>query len=110
VWAVPGCWLVQTVSCVPVFFISIPVAILVIVISLRHVPESSSPTKGRLDWPGAILATLGLGALVYGLIESSSRGFAHPWVCAALISAVVFLALFVVLEARRANPMLPLAL
>src|SRR5438045_1988989 len=105
-----GGWLVENVSWRAVFFINIPVAILVIVISLRHVPESSSPTKGRLDWPGAILATLGLGALVYGLIESSSRGFAHPWVCAALISAIVFLALFVVLEARGKNPMLPLAL
>ncbi|PYI91968.1 MAG: MFS transporter [Verrucomicrobia bacterium] len=105
-----GGWLVETVSWRAVFFINIPVAILVIVISLRHVPESSSPTKGRLDWPGAILATLGLGALIYGLIESSSRGFAHPWVCAALISAIVFLALFVVLEARRENPMLPLTL
>src|SRR5256885_4796954 len=105
-----GGWLVETVSWRAVFFINIPVAILVIVISLRHVPESSSPTKGRLDLPGAILATLGLGALVYGLIESSARGFAQPVVCAALVSAIVFLALFVVLEARAKNPMLPLTL
>jgi hypothetical protein len=74
------------------------------------VPESSNPEKGRLDWLGALLATLGLGALVYGLIESSSRGFAHPGVCAALISAIILLALFLVLEARSKNPMLPLAL
>src|SRR6266481_3789096 len=73
-----GGWLVEAVSWRAVFFINIPLAILVVIISLRHVPESSNPAKGRLDWPGAILATLGLGALVYGLIESSSRGFAHP--------------------------------
>jgi EmrB/QacA subfamily drug resistance transporter len=105
-----GGWLVETVSWRAVFFINIPVAILVILISLRHVPESSNPEKGRLDWIGAILATLGLGALVYGLIESSSRGFAHPGVRAALISAIIILALFLFLEAGSKSPMLPLAL
>ena len=105
-----GGWLVETVSWRAVFFINIPVALLVIVISLRHVPESSNAGKGRLDWVGAILATLGLGTLVYGLIESSSRGFAHPVILVALISALVFLALFLVVEARSSNPMLPLAL
>src|SRR5437588_2512699 len=105
-----GGWLVETISWRAVFFINVPLAILVIVISLRHVPESSNPAKGRLDWPGAILATLGLGALVYGLIESSSRGFADPAVFPALITAIVLLAAFVIVEARIRNPMLPLAL
>jgi EmrB/QacA subfamily drug resistance transporter len=105
-----GGWLVETVSWRAVFFINIPVAILVIIISLRHVPESSNTGKGRLDSLGAILATLGLGALVYGLIEWSSHGFAHPAVLAALVSAIVLLALFIFVEARGENPMLPLAL
>ncbi|MEN3370754.1 MAG: hypothetical protein V7609_2897 [Verrucomicrobiota bacterium] len=105
-----GGWLVETVSWRAVFFINIPIAILVIVISLRHVPENSNAGKGGLDWLGAILATLGLGALIYGLIESSSRGFAHPAILTALISAIVFLALFLAVEARSRNPMLPLAL
>jgi EmrB/QacA subfamily drug resistance transporter len=105
-----GGWLVEAVSWRAVFFINIPVAILVIIISLRHVPESSNTAKGRLDWVGAILATLGLGALVYGLIESPSRGLAHPVVLTALINAIVLLAFFVLVEARRQNPMLPLAL
>ena len=73
-------------------------------------PESSNAAKGRLDWSGAILATLGLGALVYGLIESSSLGFAHPAVVSALVSAIVLLAGFLVVEARIRNPMLPLSL
>jgi EmrB/QacA subfamily drug resistance transporter len=105
-----GGWLVETISWRAVFFINLPIAILVILISLRHVPESASDAKGRLDWLGAILATLGLGALVYGLIESSSRDFAQPAVLAPLISALVLLALFIVVEARSRNPMLPLAL
>jgi EmrB/QacA subfamily drug resistance transporter len=105
-----GGWLVETVSWRAVFFINIPVAILVIVISLRHVPESSDAGKGKLDWIGAILVTLGLGALVYGFIESASRGFAHPAIRTALVGAIVFLVLFVIVEARSGNPMLPLTL
>jgi EmrB/QacA subfamily drug resistance transporter len=105
-----GGWLVEMISWRAVFFINIPVALVVIMISLRYVPESSNAAKGQLDWLGAILATLGLGALVYGLIESSSRGFTHPAVLTALIGATVLLTLFVVIEARTQNPMLPLAL
>jgi len=105
-----GGWLVETISWRAVFFINIPIAILVIIISLRHVPESTGDTEGRLDWLGAILVTSGLGALVYGLIESSSSGFARPTVMVALICALVLLALFIAAEARSRNPMLPLAL
>lgn len=105
-----GGWLVELVSWRAVFFINAPIALLVIAISLRHVPESSNAARGRLDWFGAILATLGLGALVYGLIESSSLGFAHPAVFASLVSAIVLLAVFIVVESRVRNPMLPLSL
>jgi MFS family permease len=62
-----GGWLVEAVSWRAVFFINIPIAILAITISFFHMPESSNAPKGRLDWFGGILATLGLGALVYGL-------------------------------------------
>jgi EmrB/QacA subfamily drug resistance transporter len=105
-----GGWLVERISWRAVFFINIPLAILVIVISLRHVPESSNESKSRLDSLGAILTTLGLGALVYGLIESSALGFAHPAVLSSLVIATVFLASFVIVEARIPNPMLPLSL
>ena len=105
-----GGWLVETVSWRAVFFINIPIAILVIIISLRHVPESSNAEKGRFDWFGAILATFGLGALVYGLIESSTRGFTNPAVLTALIGGIVLLAFFILVEARSRNPMLPLPL
>src|SRR5436190_5809781 len=105
-----GGWLVETVSWRAVFFLNIPVAILVITISLLHMPESSNTAKERLDWLGAILATLGLGALVYGLIQSPSRGLARPGVLTALIGSIIILAFFVLVEARRQNPMLPLAL
>jgi EmrB/QacA subfamily drug resistance transporter len=105
-----GGWLVEAVSWRAVFFINIPIALLVITISLHRVPESSNSAQGRLDWFGAILATLGLGTLVYGLIESSSRGFTNPAVLMALNSGIVLLALFIVVEMRTRDPMLPLAL
>jgi hypothetical protein len=74
------------------------------------VPESSDPESADLDWLGAAFAALGLGALVYGLIESSRLGFNDRSVLAALTAAVVLLALFVMTERRVPNPMLPLAL
>jgi EmrB/QacA subfamily drug resistance transporter len=107
---VMGGWLIEHVSWRAVFFINIPLAVLVIVISLWRVPESSDPESAGLDWLGAGLAALGLGALVYGLIESSRLGFNDRSVLAALTAAVVLLALFVMTERQVPNPMLPIAL
>jgi EmrB/QacA subfamily drug resistance transporter len=105
-----GGWLVQQVSWRAVFFINIPLAVVVIAISLRRVPESAGGAKGRLDWCGAILAAAGLGTLVFALIESSRLGFAHRAVLAsALIACTCFIA-FLFLERRVRNPMLPLEL
>src|SRR6266446_3795735 len=83
-----GGWLIEHVSWRAVFFINIPLALLVILISLWRVPESSDPESAGLDWLGAALAALGLGALVYGLIESSRLGFRDRSVLAALTAAV----------------------
>src|SRR5256884_645604 len=105
-----GGWLIEHVSWRAVFFINIPLAVLVIVISLMRVPESSDLESAGLDWLGAALAASGLGALVYGLIESSRLGFNDRSVLAALAAAVVLLALFVMTERRVPNPMLPFAL
>src|SRR5881275_767557 len=69
-----GGWLIEHVSWRAVFFINLPLAILVIFISFRHVGETADDEKTKVDWIGAILAACGLGALVYGLIESSRLG------------------------------------
>src|SRR4029077_16506214 len=105
-----GGWLIEHVSWRAVFFINIPIALLIILISLWRVPESSDRESVRLDWWGAILGALGLGSLVYGLIESSRLGFGDRSVIVALVAAATLLALFVIIEARLSNPMLPLAL
>src|SRR5437899_5868482 len=106
-----GGWLIERVSWRAVFFINLPLGLIVLFISFCCVPESRD--KGddkRLDWLGAALATIGLTFLVYGLIESSRLGFGHPAVLTALISGSAFLVLFVYWEGRARNPMLPLAL
>ena len=75
------CWaagLIEHVSWRAVFSINLPLALVVIVISLWRVPGECARGKTTLDWWGAILGVLGLGALVYGLIESSRLGFARP--------------------------------
>src|SRR5438045_6804242 len=71
-----GGWLIEHLSWRAVFFINLPLAFIVILILVRHVPESSDPEKTPVDWLGAILAALALGALVYGLIESPRLSFA----------------------------------
>src|SRR6202041_3622931 len=63
-----GGWLVGHASWRWVFFINIPLAVAVIVISLLSIPESRSAAAGSVDGWGAILATVGLGGLIYGLI------------------------------------------
>jgi len=105
-----GGWLIEHVSWRAVFFINIPLALLVILMSLWRVPESSDKESVGLDWWGAILGALGLGALVYGLIESSRLGFSDRSVVAALVAATLLLAFFLIVEARVPNPMLPLTL
>src|SRR6266496_143851 len=107
---VMGGWLIEHLSWRAVFFINIPLALLVILISLWRVPESSDEDSAGIDWWGAILGALSLGALVYGLIESSRLGFTDRSVLIALAIAAVLLVVFVLFEARVRNPMLPLAL
>src|SRR5262252_3806996 len=86
-----GGWLIEHLSWRAIFFINVPIALSIIAISLRCVPESSDKESKRLDWVGAILVTLGLGALVYGLIESTRLGFADRSVLAALVAAATLL-------------------
>jgi EmrB/QacA subfamily drug resistance transporter len=106
-----GGWLIERVSWRAVFFINVPLALAVLGLSYWRVPESSDNSAGKqLDWWGAVLATAGLGGVVYGLIESSRLGFAHPLVLVALGSGAALLSVFIVVEARSANPMLPLTL
>src|SRR6478672_577736 len=99
-----GGWLIEHVSWRAVFFINLPIALVVVLISLRHVAENSDRETTHVDWLGAILAALGLGALVYALIESSQVGFKDGSAMLALAAGVVVLILFLFVESRLSSP------
>jgi EmrB/QacA subfamily drug resistance transporter len=106
-----GGWLIENVSWRAVFFLNVPIAIAVVIISLRHVCESQAREHGSsIDWIGALLATLGLGGLTFGLIESSRLTLLAPSVLVAIVGGALMLIAFVVWEARAKSPMLPLKL
>ena len=105
-----GGFLIQTVSWRAAFFINVPLAVVVLLIVARHVPESRDPDAARLDFPGATLATLGLGGIVFGLIQSSETGFGNlPVILGLLIGAAALIA-FIFVEHRSREPMMPLIL
>lgn len=106
-----GGWLIEHISWRAVFFINLPIALIVIAIAFRHVPESRDEEESKpLDWLGAALVTLGLGGLVYGLIESSRFGFRNSAVIAALALGIILLIAFVYFENRAPHPMLPMSI
>ena len=96
-----GGWLIQHLSWRWIFFINLPIAVIVLAISIWRVPESRRPGASGLDWAGVALTTTGLGALVFGLIES---------VPLAAVAGIVLLLAFLFVESRSTAPMLPLGL
>jgi EmrB/QacA subfamily drug resistance transporter len=105
-----GGWLVGHASWRWAFFINLPIAVSVVVISLWQIPESRRPTAGRIDWIGALLATMGLSGLVYGFLESVNLGWTNRLVVVSLIVGFAGLITFVFVEARITAPMVPLTL
>ena len=105
-----GGWLVEAISWRAVFLINLPIAGAVLWIVQRRVAETRNPRASRLDLPGAVLATLGLGGLVYGLIEAAAVGWADPRAWGAAAAGVAGLFAFVVVERNSAHPMVPLSL
>jgi hypothetical protein len=102
-----GGWLVEGVSWRAAFLINPLLAAVAIPIALWHVPESRDPEAHNLDLAGAVLATLGLGGLVYGLIESSAWGLDALRVLVALVLGLIALAAFISVEGRVKDPMVP---
>jgi EmrB/QacA subfamily drug resistance transporter len=106
-----GGWLIEHVSWRAVFFLNLPLAVGVLILIAKCVPESRSEEKSRkLDFLGATLATVSLGAIVYGLIESSRLGLQSTTVISALSAGTIIFAAFILVEARVRHPMMPLTL
>jgi EmrB/QacA subfamily drug resistance transporter len=104
-----GGWLISAVSWRLVFFINLPLAVAVLAIAARHVPESKAPGPvPKLDLRGAVCISGALAGITYGLIGASSSGWASPQVLIPLVLGLALLGLFLIVEAREAEPMLPL--
>jgi EmrB/QacA subfamily drug resistance transporter len=106
-----GGLLVQYLSWRWIFFINVPLAIAVVAVTLAGVPESREDMAvRRLDVAGALLATVGLGALTIGLVNAGTLGWSSRQVIADLLGGILALGAFVAVEARAAQPMMPLEL
>ncbi|WP_229675855.1 MFS transporter [Hoyosella rhizosphaerae] len=92
-----------------IFLINIPIGLLILAMSRRALPESQGPRRS-LDVPGAILATLGCSALVYGLTQGAEGGWDSNLVVGAIVTGFLVLGIFLLVERNADNPLLPFVL
>lgn len=103
-----GGWLVDAGSWRWVFLLNVPLAAVVIAVTLRHVPESRNHDAVRkVDVPGAVLICLALGALNWGFIGAGDNGWGAAVVTVPLLLGVACLAAFAYVELHSRAPMLP---
>jgi EmrB/QacA subfamily drug resistance transporter len=93
-----------------IFYVNLPIGIFAVAVTLLRVQEFKPPFARRIDIPGFLVFTAGLFCLIYGLIESGSRGWGDGLVIGAMAAAVVLLTAFPILESRREQPMFDLKL
>ena len=106
-----GGLLVDHYSWVWAFLINVPLALAVLMIAWRRVPESrSAAATGGLDLRGALLATVALGGVVYAFIEAPTQHWSAVPVRTALLAGIAATVAFVVVEVRTQSPLLPLSL
>lgn len=91
-----------------VFFINIPIAIVVLVIAFTRIPESREVDGRKIDWWGGALATVGLAGIVYGFTSATNNGLGDPIVILSLVVGVIGLAAFIYTESKIGHPMMPL--
>ncbi|MEZ0579519.1 MFS transporter [Nocardioides sp. MH1] len=104
-----GGWLVEW-NWRLVFLVNVPVAVAILLVAAKHVPESRDPTAlPRVDVAGTVLAAAGLGALTFALTRAGDVGFSGtvPWAGALGIACLVG---FLVVERRSSHPLVPLGL
>lgn len=91
------------------FLVNIPIGVALLFAVARYVPENL-PTKGKFDVIGSVASTLGVGLLVYGLVNAADAGWFDPVTLATLVLSVAILGLFLGYEKRVQTPVLPLRL
>ncbi|MBA2702067.1 MAG: MFS transporter [Chloroflexi bacterium] len=102
---------VDTVGWRIAFLVNVPLAIVGVWATVRHVAESRDErSSGRFDWLGALVAALAIGGLAFGLIRGQEREWHDPMAWTALAIGITGLIAFPLLMARRPNPLVPLGL
>jgi EmrB/QacA subfamily drug resistance transporter len=91
------------------FFVNVPIGAVMIVLAPRFLPETGK-ASGRFDVFGALSATLGVAALVFGIINTAEAGWDSPVTATAISAGVVLLIVFVLIERKAAQPIMPLRL
>jgi EmrB/QacA subfamily drug resistance transporter len=105
-----GGWLTEDVSWRAIFFLNLPVAAGAIAITLFAAEESRDDTVDRrIDYPGIAALTVGLSALVLGLVEANSWGWGSPQILGLFALSIVGLAAFVFIEKRSPAPVVDFA-
>jgi EmrB/QacA subfamily drug resistance transporter len=104
---VAGGWIIEHVGWRAVFFMNVPLAAVVVVLSWRFMNESRDESRTRrIDWAGALLSIVGLGGIVFAMLEWPQAG-GRPLVVAALACGSMSLLMLFVVERRVSDPMLP---
>ncbi|MSW94756.1 MAG: DHA2 family efflux MFS transporter permease subunit [Actinobacteria bacterium] len=88
--------------------VNVPIAVVAVLLAVKYVHESRATGDTKYDIPGAITATLGLVALVYGISKASTDGWNGTQTLAFIIAGAVLLAVFLFIESRSSHPLLPL--
>jgi predicted MFS family arabinose efflux permease len=91
------------------FLLNVPIGLAAILAAPRYLPETARH-PGRLDVAGALSSTLGVSALVFGIVHSAEAGWTDPVTLIALIGGLVLVGLFTANQKRAAAPMMPLRL
>ncbi|MBR8641391.1 MFS transporter [Streptomyces tuirus] len=105
-----GGLLVETLSWRWVLLINVPVGVVVLCAAVWFLVESRAGDGRRLDLPGALFVTAGLGTLAYGISQTEAAGWTAPATLLPLLAGLALLALFLTVEARTASPLMPLGL
>jgi EmrB/QacA subfamily drug resistance transporter len=98
---------VEGISWQWIFWLNVPIGLLLVPLGLRQLNESYGPS-GRLDLPGLALASAGLFGIVWGLVRGNAEGWTSAEIVGSLGIGALLLSAFVAWELRTAHPMLPL--
>jgi EmrB/QacA subfamily drug resistance transporter len=93
-----------------IFYINVPIALVLLVATVALMPAGGSGSRSRVDLLGAVTVTAGLGATVYAVVQAPEIGWDAPRTWLVLSGAAILLALFVGVQARRRDPLVRLSI